>query len=373
MTQSQGQGGSNVRTCAREPLLQRGARETLEASDAADVIACAKEQCSFLGWRLREELDALRQQWVVVVVVVVVLVYGILMVFLNLAYYRYGKAYEPHNVTQCFQALEADPTKTLCVPRRLHDLGYDIVPELSQHAKDHLTSIPMYVIFIVVALMVVFLCMPPRRTSSTLPSPRSPRCDSPTGEWQKPLVVNAVRRVGVVFAIGHTLRACTYMATSIPGAADHCLIDEKIDPPTLAQCFYKTASTEKNCGDLVFSGHMLICILLVLAVNRYGAAAFELQRTAHRCLVGFLFLAAIAQTYMILGARHHYTVDVVCAWYVTPMLWHVHNSEAPADVEPDVAAIARRVLSKKLNEVSEEAIMVDRRPTADSERPIRVC
>eukprot|EP01065_Artemidia_motanka_P035392 TRINITY_DN43309_c0_g1_i1.p1 TRINITY_DN43309_c0_g1~~TRINITY_DN43309_c0_g1_i1.p1 ORF type:complete len:356 (+),score=76.07 TRINITY_DN43309_c0_g1_i1:60-1127(+) len=323
-----------------------------DPADPSEYIRIAKQRMGHFRWRLREELEALRRQWIPILLCVLVLVYGTLVVFLNVAYYRYGKAYSPHNETSCFAKLESDETATLCVPRRLHDLGYDIVPELTDSQKDHLTNIPLNFLFVMTAVTVVMLVVPPRPQDPAAAIPKNPRT-STDGSFNKPLVVNAVRRVGTVYAVGHTIRACTYIATSVPGAADHCLRHEDISPPSAAEIFYKPASTEKNCGDLIFSGHMLITLLVCCTFHRYGAAALQLRRTGHMAVLAVMVVAAIAQSYMILGARHHYTVDVVAAWYVTPLLWHFYNSEMPADFEPNMFPLARKVLGRRASEYPE--------------------
>jgi len=325
-------------------------------------VTYARARTPHWRWRLAEEVQALKQQWLAVLVCVFVLVYGTLIVFLNVAYYRYGKAYHNEDPHKCFQDLEQNETATLCVPRRLHDLGYDIVPELSQNAKDHYTNIPLYFLFLSLALTAIGLLCPPRELEPTLPPPKNPR-RSPDG-FRKPLFINVARRFGCVYAIGHTLRACTYIATSVPGAADHCLISADIKPPSVAQIFYKPASTEENCGDLIFSGHMLICILCVLVVHRYGAAALQLQRNLHITFIWLNVFAAFAQTIMILGARHHYSVDVVVSWYVTPLLWHFYNTEMPPDVEPDMRAFSERLLARESDA---------RRQESENDPSLRTC
>jgi hypothetical protein len=118
--------------------------------------------------------------------------------------------------------------------------------------------------------------------------------------------------------------------------------------PTLVECFYIAADVYHNCGDLMFSGHMLLCLLLTLAVLRYGEAAFWIARRHNMVLVAVCLALCVAQSYLILAARHHYTSDVVVAWYVTPLLWYYFNTAVyPRDLKPDIVAIAHHVLQHK--------------------------
>ena len=33
-------------------------------------------------------------------------------------------------------------------------------------------------------------------------------------------------------------------------------------------------------------------------------------------------------------ARHHYTIDIVIAIYVMPLIWYWHSSYVPKDINP---------------------------------------
>jgi len=163
----------------------------------------------------------------------------------------------------------------------------------------------------------------------------------------KPYLVNMVKRFGCVFAIGHTLRAATYLATSLPGSAKHCLDPEKVEAnrPTVPEIFYKPASLVVNCGDLMFSGHMLQMILFVLMIHRYGQKCWVISRTQHRVVLAIVSLLCVAQSCVILMARHHYTSDIVVAFYVTPLLWYFYNNEIDkTDRTPNHERIAAQVL-----------------------------
>lgn len=143
----------------------------------------------------------------------------------------------------------------------------------------------------------------------------------------KPYASNVVIRGCVVYATGHFLRAITYLSTSPPGSASRCLSKEFVETwrPSLGQCFYHLASPMTNCGDLLFSGHILLCLVIVCLLAQYGAGAFQISTEINTVVVSIAIAFAVAESYLILAARHHYSSDIVVAWYLTPMIYCIHR------------------------------------------------
>ena len=250
--------------------------------------------------RALEEWNLFARQWFLITAALFTLFYLVLMVFLNLSYYRY----------------RAPPDG-----QRLRDLGHEIVPQIPDHLIT-VVDIPMYALFFcggVVLLSTFRACLP----------------------WhhrQTPYFVNIFRRFVVCYAAGHVLRGFSYLPTTIPGGVSKCMDEELLAParPTLAQCFYRTASVETNCGDEMFSGHMLLCVLITCAVHEYAPRTMGpmVGRFILACCVVLTFTEAVT----IIGARHHYTSDVVVAVYVTPLVWMQYLAWHP-DLEPDHDAV----------------------------------
>ena len=74
--------------------------------------------------------------------------------------------------------------------------------------------------------------------------------------------------------MGHFLRFCTYIVTTMPGSAEHCFGDfDGLNPPkpkTITEVFTRFALVPgNNCGDLCFSGHVFECTLMVLLIKKY--------------------------------------------------------------------------------------------------------
>jgi len=220
--------------------------------------------------------------------------------------------------------------------KRLKDVGHEIIPKLTLDVEStQLVDLPMNLIILSLAVMMVFLFV-----NNSTAGKRNP----------KPHFVNVVRRGSSVVAIGHSLRACTYLSTSVPGSSDHCLAGgnpERFRPSSLAECFYSIANPYHNCGDLMFSGHLLFTITVVLIINQYGESSFWISHRQNNWVVGVLTAFTLIQTLLILAARHHYTSDVVVAWYFTPLLWYYYNTVIhPRDLKPDLSQIARDVIGQ---------------------------
>jgi hypothetical protein len=259
-----------------------------------------------LELRLRRERQLLFKQWKSLLGAAVVLIYLALILFRNIAYYRFRPG---------------PPLK---------DLGHELVPEMSDNVYH--VDVPMYFLFGLIGGVSLGAFV---------------GHDSAKGRAEeKPYFVNALRRVMVIFAVGHMLRAATYLSTGLPGTAKQCRKgSEELDPPkSLAECFTRLVSMNGNCGDLNFSGHVLLLVIGILFVRQYGPKMWQYPRDGFLD-IGLCSIAiglTICQILLILAARHHYTVDVVVALYVTPMLWHAFDSRFK-DLQPDPGAIEREL------------------------------
>jgi hypothetical protein len=278
------------------PLLQEQRRRMQEAERVLS------HRFPKLELRLRKERQLLFRQWKSFFIAAIVLVYFALMVFRNLAYYRFRPG---------------PPLK---------DLGHQFFPEISDNLE--LVDFPMYFMFALLAFIL----------SGAFIGHDNPKSKSD----EKPYFVNALRRVMIVFACGHTLRAATYLSTSLPGTAKQCRkgSDELDPPPTLASCFTRMVSINGNCGDLNFSGHVFLLVMSILFIHQYGPKFWQYEPNGWKDIVltSFAIGLAVTQIFLILSSRHHYTVDVVVALYTTPMLWHFFDSKM-IDLQPDAGAI----------------------------------
>jgi len=301
--------GSQQSLCSLPSISVLTAEESQYGENVLRHIARAKRSVHPLMWRAHEELDLVIEQINTILLASFFLIYLTMVVFLNLAYYHYK------------------------VGPRLHDIGHQIFPEVDE--LSNIVDSPMYMLYPFVGVLFLSTIIPHEGVT-------------------KPYLVNIILRFGCVFAIGHTLRAATYLATSVPGSANHCLDAEEVEKnrPTFAEIFYKPASVTVNCGDLMFSGHMLQMILFVLIINHYGRQCFQVSKCVHLFIVTIALLLCIAQSCVILMARHHYTSDIIVAAYVTPLLWYFYNNAIhKEDMKPNHERIAKRLLgTQSLNQ-----------------------
>lgn len=205
------------------PPQQSPGRGTTTPSESADVptqtligtdmgrgtvVEAARERCSVLGWRLRQELDLFQQQWPMIALAMVVW-YIACPLAMNAAYYR-------------FRAGD-----------RLQDVGFEVLPELPEEMR-FLSEYPFQILGFSALAMLLFAQMP---ASDGQP---------------KPYAINALRRFITVFAAAHTLRAATFLSTTMPGVAVHCMepYDWRHNQPKKMLSFLPNPGwPAKNCGE----------------------------------------------------------------------------------------------------------------------------
>lgn len=269
-----------------------------------------KSRWSFVLARARCEANLLRRQWKIYTACLVVILYGGSVVFRNLAFFLYV------------------PGERL--PR---DVGFDLLPEV----KGYVTNVPLFLLQITCVATCVLTF-----------APIAPKA---------PFAVNILRRWGAVEAIGTLLRFVTYISTSVPGAADHCLLSKNPDlqqnqPKTLRDILWSikvdgvgleghsSKPGSYNCGDLVFSGHMLMACAYALVANRYTPSVVNMPRRMQTWLFRpALVVLVLTQAVLTLMARNHYSMDVVIGLYVTPLLWHWYITVLDCEeMQPEVPA-----------------------------------
>merc|ERR1712232_241796 len=166
---------------------------------------------------------------------------------MNLAYYRY----------------RAGP--------RLRDLGFEVIPELPLQWR-FLLEIPFKILLSITIVMLFAAQLRATRNPTKVVA----------------FLFNALCRFGVVFAMAHSLRACSFLATTIPGSAVHCLPDfdwQRNQPKVPLSLFPNPGFPSKNCGDLIFSGHMSITTICYNSLLRYSKNMYGLTSTSYSVLV----------------------------------------------------------------------------------------
>eukprot|EP00871_Galdieria_phlegrea_P001903 jgi/Galph1/2713/GphlegSOOS_G1438.1 len=240
----------------------------------------------------------------------------------NLAYFLYNKA----------EAYKLAP---------LHDWLYDILPKVSSSAAELICNVSFYIINITLALVIFqpFFRTDYVTSRLSLDMIRScPSCEiagreyrngATNSEWDsvwslykdgatRISSIHMIRRFSAAYFIGCLLRCTSFLITTLPGTAAHCLqeplgtYDSTSAPSTLKDVFWNT-NWETKCGDLIFSGHSQQSILATLIIHRYCSIRF----------IPFLMWPLLFLfEYSIIVTRRHYSVDVLVAVYVVPLIWH---------------------------------------------------
>ncbi|CAK4086322.1 unnamed protein product [Aphanomyces euteiches] len=205
----------------------------------------------------------------------------------------------------------------------LYDQGFELLPEFTE-AQSHISE---YLVFggifgpvILLFVSVLFI----------KPSPNSrPR-----------YLALIAKRVLLQTAICLMLRCISFLVTSLPGAAPHCrpmynqtcldanpndpaaeficsIPNPDFDPPMTVGKVFGHIDALNGCGDLMFSSHTTYTMSLILGVWKYW-------RNVPLLLLMLAVQVAIA--FCIVASRKHYSLDVITALYVVPMVWFIQDA-----------------------------------------------
>ncbi|XP_049362657.1 phosphatidylinositol:ceramide inositolphosphotransferase 1-like isoform X2 [Solanum verrucosum] len=133
-------------------------------------------------------------------------------------------------------------------------------------------------------------------------------------------------RILAFLAACQFLRIITFYSTQLPGPNYHCREGSKLAtlPPPNSVLEVLLINFPRGmlygCGDLIFSSHMIFSLIFVRTYHKYGT-----QRFIKLCA----WLAVIAQSFLIVASRKHYTVDVVVAWYTVNLVVFFVDKQLP--------------------------------------------
>ncbi|XP_009627923.1 phosphatidylinositol:ceramide inositolphosphotransferase 1-like isoform X1 [Nicotiana tabacum] len=122
------------------------------------------------------------------------------------------------------------------------------------------------------------------------------------------------------------LRIITFYSTQLPGPNYHCREGSKLAtlprPNSVLEVLLINfpRGVLYGCGDLIFSSHMIFSLVFVRMYHKYGTRRFIKQ-----CA----WLAVIAQSFLIVASRKHYTVDVIVAWYTVNLVVFFIDKKLP--------------------------------------------
>eukprot|EP01138_Halocafeteria_seosinensis_P010370 gb/GECG01010588.1/.p1 GENE.gb/GECG01010588.1/~~gb/GECG01010588.1/.p1 ORF type:complete len:338 (+),score=23.12 gb/GECG01010588.1/:1-1014(+) len=193
----------------------------------------------------------------------------------------------------------------------LLDIGHQLAPDLGEERWIHTLNSKFLQVFscfvAAVALLPYFL---DQRSTEVCPY----------------YSINMALRFLFVVCIGKFIRVFFFLPTSLPGSARHCFgeIEEEHRPKQITDIFVDHKfNGPYNCGDLLFSGHMLI-VTSTLCYIWYYLTKLVSRRTA-LVTMGCCLMCALIQVTLIVLTRSHYSVDLTLGVTVGFCLWHTFS------------------------------------------------
>lgn len=129
---------------------------------------------------------------------------------------------------------------------------------------------------------------------------------------------HALKKASMVYAVGSVLRCLSFLATVLPAPASYCQAPANGGTYNPARAPHTAAEVvtrfdlEFGCGDLIFSGHVFTLSLLLYITQRWSMWVGQK-------VICWLFYPLLL--YFTIVDDKHYSVDVVIAVYITPLLW----------------------------------------------------
>mmetsp|Transcript_12419 Transcript_12419/g.14703 ORF Transcript_12419/g.14703 Transcript_12419/m.14703 type:complete len:274 (-) Transcript_12419:182-1003(-) len=134
-------------------------------------------------------------------------------------------------------------------------------------------------------------------------------------------------RFMAVLVLAQSLRILTFVMTDLPGPSPRCKPEHKLfnQPQTLRGILWRSWSGmfSHGCGELVFSSRVLLVVLCLLTVSRYGRR--------RRLTISFAVLA-VTYSFLMISARREYSLSIFIAWYVVPLLWIAYGRSFPENL-----------------------------------------
>jgi len=271
-------------------------------------------------------------------------------------------------------------------PLRLKDIGHFLTPDWSASGKSissEWCQLGSIAFSILVGLSAIFIKNPEINGASML--------------------IRVIR----VATVLHSLRPLFHTVTQLPGPAMHCqssvvnggghLFDPingfsspyLIPADDTLKSFLHTLfrfSNEKTCGDLMFSGHMINATLPLVQLNYFASKLYGPRGQLFVLITTIVFF--LAQLYLILCSRNHYSVDLVGSIVISILVGVLDLKLLPnefryadgadflvlrnmADDEMGISEKARIPVTMEPSETSESTPIKGQRPSSLTFGPLR--
>jgi len=169
-----------------------------------------------------------------------------------------------------------------------------------------------------------------------------------------PLRHMIVRRTSFVYSWINVFRAVCIVVTSMPDASRECQAQFGTPlgaykstsrlPRAFGRAFKVMLDPSKNvtCGDMIFSGHTVLLVLVMLLFHKYFRPEMcvspfvrQMERWTGGWFLPFLrwwhYIGCSAGIVAIIATRLHYSIDVVLAIAITCAGWWIFHAFAEID------------------------------------------
>lgn len=181
----------------------------------------------------------------------------------------------------------------------LHDLLFDILP---RYDKIGLLSDIFSILYFFIFLFFII---------------------HPYFKKRKYLTTDILFTMMKTYIIATYLRCMSFIFTILPSPSDQCnLQSTEYNPPKNIDEIFTRFDMFNGCGDLIFSGHTTIIIIISLTIMYYSIGLFNNKRNEKIFLI-FIIFYTLFFFVVILIARNHYTVDVVIAIYTCILCFYL--------------------------------------------------
>eukprot|EP00744_Colponema_vietnamica_P009343 GILI01013296.1.p1 GENE.GILI01013296.1~~GILI01013296.1.p1 ORF type:complete len:349 (+),score=55.58 GILI01013296.1:130-1047(+) len=195
----------------------------------------------------------------------------------------------------------------------LRDIGFELLPALPQ-SEQFWSEVFFFILFTtagIVVLAPLFGFSPHKKRLSS---------------------VLILKRYLLTISIAFVFRCLSFLATILPGPNYHCRPgSDAYHPPKTAADIFFNLDPFLGCGDLIFSSHTTFST---------GAVMLVLFYTKHIVLKIFIVAVLLTMACLVIAARKHYSVDVVVALYVVPLIFHWVKSFHSDEIDPELVSRA---------------------------------
>lgn len=126
-------------------------------------------------------------------------------------------------------------------------------------------------------------------------------------------------RLLMVLTACQFLRILSFTVTQLPAPNYHCRLGRPTAVREMPAHWWGhvvvdvSRQVAHGCGDLIFSSHTTFVLVGCLTYTEYGTS---------RRIKALAWLGVFALSLCIVASRKHYTVDVLIAWYVVPLVFY---------------------------------------------------